>query len=72
MNAKRSSLPTRVGNPNFQTFDLGGILLFGANVQMFDSIEAISPKYGVGCGNQPRSTTFRWVKTHIKIGYLLP
>jgi hypothetical protein len=72
MNAKRSSLPTRVGNPNFQTFDSGGILLSRANVQMFNSIEAIGPKYGVGCGSWPRFTTFRWVKTHVRIGCLLP
>jgi hypothetical protein len=28
-------------------------LLAEANVQMFNSIEVIGPKYGASCGNQP-------------------
>jgi len=37
MNVERLSLPTWVGNPNFQTFDSSETLLIKANVRMFNS-----------------------------------
>lgn len=72
MNVERLGLPTRVGSPNFWTFDYGRTLLTKANAQMFNSIRAINPRYGIGCGSQLRFATSWQVKVHIGSGHSLP
>lgn len=71
MNVERLSLPTWVGNPNFLTFDCGRTLLAKANARMFNSIRAIGPRYGVGCGSLLRFAISCQVKMHVGSGHSL-